>query len=410
MINLIDKFKNIFNNKPEEIIQEVVASKVEETPKIEEEVVASKVVEEVVASKNNQIPVYCINLKRAPERRQRMIEEWVNKRNINIIFFDATDRLGLSFNNLPAPYGENFKKRNLEFSKKFGIEHFYIGGVCCSISHCELLKTLIDSNIEEAIILEDDAEALFDTSDEFFDAIQKCKEEKGMVDVLLLHQPLKDLSVEVEKNNFYILKETTTCTQAIYYNKKGIQSMYQEGSKLHLPYDYTGNLGGIVKNRRMGVIKKALTIHTAETTYVNEHFHMCKRLYIGGKNDENISLNKTIKCSFVYNSIDQTNMKIFELLINNNSEIICVNGSDESGETIGKIRNDILKNSKYTIITGSPDIAISNIIKAKSMGVIPVYIYVDTNPLNKANVNWNDMCILLHMDSSKTFIDSIVNE
>lgn len=369
-----------------------------------------KVVEQIVAPQNNEIPVYCINLKRAPERRQKMIEEWVNKRNININFFDAIDRLGLSFNNLPAPYDENFKNRDIEFSKKLGIHIFSLGNVCCSISHCELLKTLIDSNIEEAIILEDDAQPLFDTKDEFFDAIKKCKEERGMVDILLLHQPLKDLSVEVEKNNFYTLKETTIGTQSIYYNKKGMQSIYEEGMKLHVPIDYTGNLGGIIENKRMGIIKNPLTLHSSETTYINEHFHMCKKLYIGGENDESISADKTIKCSFIYNSIDQTNMKIFELLINNNSEIICINGSDKSGEKMGNIRYDVLKNSKYTIVTGAPDIAVSNIIKAKSIGVIPIYIYEDINLLNKVNINWNDICILLHMDISQSFIQRISNE
>lgn len=372
---------------------------------------APKEVEEIVAAKNNEIPVYCINLKRAPERKQKITEEWVNKRNININFFDAIDRLGLSFNNLPAPYNENFKNRDIQFSKNLGINIFSLGNVCCSISHCELLKTLIDSNIEEAIILEDDSEPLFDTKDDFFNAIAKCKED-GIPDILLLHKPLKDISpnIEIEKNNFFILKKTTIGTQTIYYNKKGMQSMYEEGMKLHVPIDYTGNLGGIIENKRMGIIKNPLTFHSSETTYINEHFHMCKKLYIDGQNDEGVSTDKTIKCSFIYNSIDQANMKIFELLINNNSEIICINGSDESGEKMEKIRNDILKNSKYTIITGSPDIAVSNIIKAKSMGVIPVYIYVDANPLNKANINWNDICILLHIDIFQSFILGLLKE
>ena len=147
-------------------------------------------------------------------------------------------------------------------------------------------------------------------------------------------------------------------------------------------------------------IKKVKIFETSK--YMDKIFHnrMCKELY---PDDESASSKKTIKCSFVYNSIDQSNKKIFEFL-KNNSEIVYVNGSDESGEKIEKIRNDILKNSQYTIITGLPDIAISNIIKAKTIGVIPIYIYEDINLLNETNVNWNDICVLLHVDDSKSFV------
>ena len=56
------------------------------------------------------IPVFCINLKRAKERKRRMVQEWTEKRGIDLIFFDAIDQKDIDINNLQEPFKTNFEK------------------------------------------------------------------------------------------------------------------------------------------------------------------------------------------------------------------------------------------------------------------------------------------------------------
>ena len=42
-----------------------------------------------------KIPVFCINLKRAKERKERMLQEWTEKRGVELIFFDGVYETGL---------------------------------------------------------------------------------------------------------------------------------------------------------------------------------------------------------------------------------------------------------------------------------------------------------------------------
>jgi GR25 family glycosyltransferase involved in LPS biosynthesis len=225
----------------------------------------------------NTIPVYCINLKRALERRGYIENEWVNKRGIEINFFDAYDRSDYTEADLPSPYRENLSKltteeKNKVWEGRIGTWIPSLGEICCSISHCELLSKLIESNIPEVIILEDDAAPLFDTAEEFFDYINLCKNEEQSPNILLLHKPEdwaeRDwIHIKQELEFCLILSKPTPCTQAIYYTRQGMIDAYEAASKLKGPVDYCTAFG-IAQKGSFGIVKKPLVHHPITTTYI----------------------------------------------------------------------------------------------------------------------------------------------
>ena len=223
------------------------------------------------------IPIYCISLKRAVERRERMHQIWNIERGITLNFFDAYDRLDYTEANLPSPYTENFKKTtDMEKEKVwegyFGKWQPNLGDICCTISHCELLFKLIKLNIPEAIILEDDAEPLFCAAEEFFDYIELCKNEEQSPNILLLHKPedwaKRDwFHIKRELEFCTILDKPTPCTQAIYYTLQGMIDMYETASQLKGPIDYS-TAYGIVQKESLSIVKRPLVYHPTTTTYI----------------------------------------------------------------------------------------------------------------------------------------------
>ena len=272
------------------------------------------------------IPIYCINLKRAEERKKIILHEWTDKRGININFFDAFDRQSADINNLPEPYNENILKdessfllQHLGFDKKMTI-----GEICCSISHCNLLKKLIDEGVEEAIILEDDAIPLFNSSEDFFKAIELCKKENKNLDILLLHKPVSpsdggsELNILEAKENYTILSKFITCTQAIYYSKKGMEKCYESASRLIAPIDLSWQFK-VVGERSLNLINKPLVEHTNSTTYINEDNP--NRIFISNQNKVKISNLQKMKIYTFYSRIYEKFKSSFESLYNIYPEI-----------------------------------------------------------------------------------------
>jgi GR25 family glycosyltransferase involved in LPS biosynthesis len=224
------------------------------------------------------IPIYCINLKRATERRERMQQVWAEERGIELTFFDAYDRSDYTKSTLPSPYKENYEavtdkeRENIWEGYHGRWWEGHLGELCCSISHCELLKKLIDLDVPEAIILEDDAEPLFDTAEEFFGYINLCKNEEQSPNMLLLHEPDDEAKanlfhVKQELEFSTILDKPMPCTQAIYYTRQGMVDAYEAGSKLKGPIDYSTAFG-IVQKGSLGIVKKPLVHHPITTTYI----------------------------------------------------------------------------------------------------------------------------------------------
>jgi GR25 family glycosyltransferase involved in LPS biosynthesis len=274
------------------------------------------------------IPIYCINLKRAEGRKKIILHEWTDKRGININFFDAFDRQSADINNLPEPYNYNLLNKNISskekrfLSKEFKRE-MTIGEICCSISHCNLLKKLIDEGVEEAIILEDDAIPLFESYEEFFNSIEECKKENENLSILLLHDPSSlpygnKIKVFKSKKNYKILSKFVACTQAIYYSKEGMKKYYESASRLIAPIDLSSQFI-IIDEKLLNLINKPLVKHETLTTYINEDNEL--RVFISDEKRKKISNSEKIKIYTFYSRIYEKFKSSFELLYNIYPEI-----------------------------------------------------------------------------------------
>ncbi len=238
-------------------------------------------------------PVYCINLKRAKERKDYITEEWINKRGVPVTFFEGIDCEDIdepNYHQIPEPFRQNlidshkndYQRISLGFKNKLSI-----GEICCSISHCLLLKKLIDLGINEAIIIEDDAEPLFENITELYRKINKLKINMDGINVMLLHKRdtvFFDEGVPFyeDRDSFRVPINLVYCTQCIYYTRQGMIDCYEQASKLIVPMDWTW-LFGFLEKRQIGLTKDPICEHNIMTTYVDSR-NKC-RLYMSKNKD-----------------------------------------------------------------------------------------------------------------------------
>jgi GR25 family glycosyltransferase involved in LPS biosynthesis len=224
-----------------------------------------------------KIPVFCINLKRAKERKERMLQEWTEKRGVELIFFDAIDQNDINIDNLPEPFKTNYVK---SFSNPLKRLNLSIGEICCSISHAKVLEKIMELGLNEAVVLEDDAEPLFENAEEFFSNLYFYNFDEYQAGIVLLHDQLEEskkhkvISDEnIFKQNYHnILTCKTTCSQSIYYrNTESIIEAYNAISLLVNPADWAWDHFDIDKRGILGISSKPLTAHLTDTTYLSEN-------------------------------------------------------------------------------------------------------------------------------------------
>jgi len=241
------------------------------------------------------IPVFCINLKRAEERKLFMETEWTEKRGIPLNFFDAVDRRYVKNEDFvyKYPFSLEYFPKDFVVTKDHISSDFFISAkkkyhnpfweklpkfrprlllhseICVLNSHLMLIKQIIDSGIEEVIILEDDAEPLVDSS-VFFETINLCKEyaenENLNMNILSLAKPRGRCFCYSKNNNFSVLSRLIFGMEGYYYSRKGLILMYEEAKKMYHPIDSVVSFG-LIEQREFNIVNKPLLVHLNTTTY-----------------------------------------------------------------------------------------------------------------------------------------------
>lgn len=110
-------------------------------------------------------PIFIISLKNSPRR------EFISKR---------LSDLGLDFQFVDAVYGKELSKEQLDtidfefYPQKYAARKpLTLGEIGCAMSHINLYQYLVDNNIENAIILEDDAIVSLYFKEIVLDALKK---------------------------------------------------------------------------------------------------------------------------------------------------------------------------------------------------------------------------------------------
>lgn len=119
--------------------------------------------------------ILCINLERSKERKQRMTQRLKNL-NLEFSFITAFDCL----NEIADPNNllhQSWKPLFMQYktSKTYAAEK------CCLLSHLKAIKTFLDMNIEESIIIEDDVCFRKNFVDEFQELYTNIPQTQGIV-------------------------------------------------------------------------------------------------------------------------------------------------------------------------------------------------------------------------------------
>ena len=233
----------------------------------------------IKAQKNifEKIPVFCINLKRASERRARMVQEWTVKRGVDLLFFEAIDQKDIDISNLPEPFNTNFKE---SFSNPLKKKDLTIGEICCSISHAKVLEKIMEMGLNKAVVIEDDAEPLFENAEEFFANLYFYNFDDYQAGIIFLHDQIeaskKDEFISEEnilRQKYHnILTSKILCTQSMYYrNTESMLDACKAISLLVNPTDWAWDHFDIDKRGILGISSKPLTAHLTDTTYIHEN-------------------------------------------------------------------------------------------------------------------------------------------
>ena len=108
--------------------------------------------------------IYIILLERDSERSKH-VKELVKNQLVNAKIFSAIDCKN-------QKYKEKLVEYNINISPTFS-KMCLSGQICCMLSHYTLWKKMVDENIQELIILEDDALPCSD----FYKKLKKCRQE-----------------------------------------------------------------------------------------------------------------------------------------------------------------------------------------------------------------------------------------
>lgn len=233
---------------------------------------------------NQNIPIFCINLRRAKERRQLIEDEWIAKLGFNILFFEAFDRKEIDENN-NFIYEYHPKNAILKIKRPLNT-----GEIACATSFGLLTEVILKLGIDKVIIMEDDISPLFKSKDDFFYILNQGIEEYPNSEAFIMHKPLSNWLWEPSDDKFYerkqyfsLLKRAPYGTQFIYFNsRQGIQKYHDAVIKMQYPADLVWN-DIFTPDKTMVYANNPLVSHdntSNSTTYIGNEYRGIKRRYI----------------------------------------------------------------------------------------------------------------------------------
>jgi len=192
-----------------------------------------------------KIPIVVINLKKDVDKKNH-IKQQLSDLNLEFNFFEAIYGEGLSDKELSAIYNPK-----LSIDKGMGV--LSKGEVGCALSHFGVYQKIIDEDIDEMIVLEDDAVI----GQDFVESMGIVEHLPKNWELFLLGYSAQagakdatvcNLDVDLKNNptsfNVSVLLKMVggTGTHGYVINKRGAERLLSYMSLLHLPIDfYTGN-------------------------------------------------------------------------------------------------------------------------------------------------------------------------
>lgn len=208
------------------------------------------------------IPIFCINLERATERRQFVEEQWVHKHGIDIVFWKAFDRRRIDI------FGEYIYPHEPEIAaENTGGRLMSSGEIACATSHCMLYEHLLAEGHEEVIVMEDDITPTFMRKEGFFKRVKQARVEFPQLEAVLLHKPHVKWESEKTGKYFSVLKHSPFGNQCTYFTRKGLEIAVEDLSSGNVIADHIWNRV-FTPQGLLGLATPPLVHHLHKTTYI----------------------------------------------------------------------------------------------------------------------------------------------
>jgi hypothetical protein len=228
-----------------------------------------------------EIPIFCINLERAKERKENIEKQWIKELGFDINFWKAYDRRDIANNKFIYQYS---KEEAISF---FGRE-LNNGEIACATSFCMLHEYLLNNDYNEAIIMEDDIIPLIENKEELFNKVKQGKIEFPESEMMIFHKyPFSD-PVQLEKiysnkkEHFSMCEESPWGNQLFYVNKNAILKLYNMLKIIKTPADFPQH--SISKECKLIISNEPLCHHywggPNSTTYIGNDIRNTFRVFI----------------------------------------------------------------------------------------------------------------------------------
>lgn len=226
----------------------------------------------------NSVPMRCISLKRAHERRDRMNRMWRIDRGVDFRWFDAYDKL----DNLVYENGADggVLQYNSHEARAIVGRDLSQGERACRLSHFVCVNKMLEEHPYSPIYLlfEDDAEPLFSSKDDLVRRIVYGFYEHPDLDLMLCHDI--GVSPKIKKNGmFSVLFDlhpkvngpwSSVCMAL---SRRGMDK-YIQALGTSCPVDWWRLLGGKMS---IACLVNNLVQHRLEGTYIGNEFRITKR-------------------------------------------------------------------------------------------------------------------------------------
>lgn len=226
------------------------------------------------------IPIFCINLERATERKQKITDIWIKNLGFDITFWKAWDRRDIENGKFYYPYNSELTQNTIK-------RQLSSGEIACVTSHCMVHEYCIKNNIENYIVMEDDIvpTGIYNTILEIKNLIDLGQEEFPQASIYMLHSnPSKHIN-KVVKQKFSSLETSPWGNQINFYNKQGRDKMFDSLKTVSCLADHWRFMSSVSIQKDVILTNQNNAVGRHEyiqesTTYIGNVYRKIKRKFI----------------------------------------------------------------------------------------------------------------------------------
>ena len=214
------------------------------------------------------IPILCISLNRALERREQILHKWCKEQDYEIEFIDAIDRRDI------APSMDDYKHLN---NTKRGLSP---GEIACCLSHAKALDIAKTCGYDKCIIIEDDTAPVFPRS-KFMSIINSLDSEFNECQISLLHKDNPHLPCIISESNLLYSRISRASYGSCGYLIKdtAYDCLIDCNKSLQKPADWYWNDSRVMQ-QIITRVNIPLIIHEGNNTYIGNEIRGTNRTFI----------------------------------------------------------------------------------------------------------------------------------